>query len=678
LYNRRSFLKITGMGIAAFPALGLAFYTRKLISQSYAGTDSKPPPGQYLTSWVGNTFAGKGENGVGRWVQDEIVSLMVTPDGTVLTASTWDEAGRCTGLYKDGDTNVHCLMAEGEARSHSWGWGTAGTAVMVVENAIFISTTSGNLLQFIWSKLGDIQSVIRYKNYVKTGLAVAMTGNATALAILLNNGKVQIRQPHDMQLVSTFRVLGATKFLDEPKGKSPFRLIAGVGIAMDSKNTLWILHAGQIQHFSMAGKQLPGTITGIDKATAISIDKNDVMLVCDNGPSQQILSYALSPTPKLVGRFGILGGLRAATPGVMKPTKFFALRGAGRDAAGNLYVGMCFGPNPNSPVVIRSLNPQQQLRWEVSKYAWVTAFCFDPDSDGKIIYGPESIFSYDPDKAPGTGWQTQAITLDAVRYPDDPRIMGTNACSTELRHLQGKRLLYTMGQTGGGYELYAFEASPSQIAQHVGRIEGGGFACFVDAQGGVWQGQTPDQTIQYYAFDQWSKNGAPLFHKPQHYSIPELFTHITRVHYVDAQDALYIGGYTAEKSKKSWGLVGAVIARYDGWKKGHRHFRWMAEMPLDGHDLPPKSFDIAGDYLFTIAVFPTQGKDSVVTIFRLADGVRIGTISPGESVGSQSGWTDMIHAIHALQRENGQYLIMVEDDARGKNIIYQWSPPPHT
>jgi hypothetical protein len=34
----------------------------------------------------------------------------------------------------------------------------------------------------------------------------------------------------------------------------------------------------------------------------------------------------------------------------------------------------------------------------------------------------------------------------------------------------------------------------------------------------------------------------------------------------------------------------------------------------------------------------------------------------------------MIHAIHALRRKNGQYLIMVEEDARGKNLIYQWAP----
>jgi hypothetical protein len=67
-------------------------------------------PGGYVTDWVGNTFDGAGENGRGRWVQNMIDEIEVTPDGTVITASVWDEAGRCTGLYRNGKPNTKLLQ----------------------------------------------------------------------------------------------------------------------------------------------------------------------------------------------------------------------------------------------------------------------------------------------------------------------------------------------------------------------------------------------------------------------------------------------------------------------------------------------------------------------------------------------------------------------------------------
>ena len=75
---------------------------------------------------------------------------------------------------------------------------------------------------------------------------------------------------------------------------------------------------------------------------------------------------------------------------------------------------------------------------------------------------------------------------------------------------------------------------------------------------------------------------------------------------------------------------------------------------------------------------PTDGKNAVVTMFDVADGAKADTMSPGAAVGHNSGWIDMIHAIHACQRSNGEYLVLVEEDWRGKNIVYQWRPatPP--
>lgn len=76
----------------------------------------------YTTHWVGNTFEGAGPNGYGRWVQNYVDEIEVTPDGSVITASAWDEAGRCTGIYKDGNVNRDLLKQyNGKGGHKAWG-----------------------------------------------------------------------------------------------------------------------------------------------------------------------------------------------------------------------------------------------------------------------------------------------------------------------------------------------------------------------------------------------------------------------------------------------------------------------------------------------------------------------------------------------------------------------------
>jgi len=62
-----------------------------------------PPlvPGKLDWDYLGNSFsefAVDAENGVGRWVQNFVDEIEVTPDGTVIVSCDWDEGGRCLGL----------------------------------------------------------------------------------------------------------------------------------------------------------------------------------------------------------------------------------------------------------------------------------------------------------------------------------------------------------------------------------------------------------------------------------------------------------------------------------------------------------------------------------------------------------------------------------------------------
>jgi len=49
-------------------------------------------------------------------------------------------------------------------------------------------------------------------------------------------------------------------------------------------------------------------------------------------------------------------------------------------------------------------------------------------------------------------------------------------------------------------------------------------------------------------------------------------------------------------------------------------------------------------------------------------------MAPGPEVGNTSGWVDMTHGLRAFRRTDGSYVVVVEEDARAKNLVYGWTP----
>lgn len=616
----------------------------------------------YTTHWVGNTFEGSGPNGYGRWVQDYIDELEITPEGAVITASRWDEAGRCTGIYKDGDVNRDLLKQPKEGEEKAWGWGTASEAVAVEGNHIFICNTANELLRFRWNP----SNIHEYAYIDKVPIegdekdtAIAMSAHNGVLCLIRKSGEVQIRKTNDLSLVNTFRIKGA---LD-------------VAIARDG--SLWVILGNRVERYSKNGTKLPGVINDVSRPSAIAIgnDKGQ-LIVCDDGQSQQVRFYDISmpEKPRLVRTFGQKGGLRSGVPGEMKPTKLFALRGAGTDAQGNLYVGM--GATMGE-AVIRKFSPTGKLVWEVMCLAFVDCFDILEVAPGKFeIYGANEIIGFDPTKPPGKSWWLKAITRDHVRYPDDPRLQGVD-CGALIRVLKGRRVLFTTPQMGGGFRIYVFEPAPSQIAHYVGEINLKGaevWARNVDSKGDIWL--SDGKTIYHHRFKGFDGKGNPIYDltSPDKWDKPSPFTEVMRLKYIPQTDTLYIGGYTQDVQSPSWGLMGGVLARYDNWMKGNRKPRWTKVMPKDDDGLFPKEFDVAGDFVFAVMVKPTKGVPAMVHVYRTDTGEKVGVMFPGPEVGGNSGWIDMVHGIHALKTSAGDYLVIVEEDWRGKNIVYHWRP----
>ena len=187
--------------------------------------------------------------------------------------------------------------------------------------------------------------------------------------------------------------------------------------------------------------------------------------------------------------------------------------------------------------------------------------------------------------------------------------------------------------------------------------------------------------IRRHVFRGWDAAGKPQFEteKPKSWPWPEDFQNIRRVIYDEKNDSLYLSGYLKDETIDSWGVTGKTLRRYDGWLKGDKTARWTIQLPMNpdgegkGKPLSPESLATAGDYLFVGMCKPDYGKQHV-HILALGDGAYVGSFVPGSEVGGNAGWPDMPYAVAALKRKNGEYLVLVEEDWRGKNLLYRWTP----
>jgi hypothetical protein len=70
-------------------------------------------------------------------------------------------------------------------------------------------------------------------------------------------------------------------------------------------------------------------------------------------------------------------------------------------------------------------------------------------------------------------------------------------------------------------------------------------------------------------------------------------------------------------------------------------------------------------------VFVGIGATAEIQVFDKENGEYLGSLKPGPEVGSQSGWIDIPYGVTAYLRKNGEYIVVVEEDGRCKNIVYR-------
>ncbi|MDI6451837.1 hypothetical protein [Anaerobaca lacustris] len=176
-------------------------------------------------------------------------------------------------------------------------------------------------------------------------------------------------------------------------------------------------------------------------------------------------------------------------------------------------------------------------------------------------------------------WMRAAICLC---WPAKRAWLQGRSGSAFLRYLEGRRLLYTIAQMANRIELFAFEEASSQIARPVGRP--------LDKR--------------------WNDNGEPVFgiEKPDIFAWPEDCTEIGRVVYLPETDTLYVSGYAKDKPAPAWGLIGAVLDRYDDRTTAAPKHRWRIDLPVDNvnYTAEESGLPVAIDY--GAAATPTDHK----------------------------------------------------------------------
>ena len=691
-----------------------------LASGGPARAESQPisKPLRYTTSWVGNTFSGGP-----KWVQNAAESLQVLPDGTLVVGSFCDEGGREVGLYKDGD--VAGQLPDTHMR--------AGFAVAASERYIFYAHTCG-LENQPEAKAGEAlrEKPICYfgvSRYSRVGRHAPFPGGKTRFKNMLAFREA----PDDHALIprgvaATDKVLFVAdtafsmikvidpetmKIIREFPAPRPGRL------AIDSSGDLWAICDGgkRVVGYSAGGKlrleelALPAG----SEPVGLGFDHEGRLLVCDNGPRQQVHVFDIKQAPpKLVESLGEESGMFAGPePGKAGPWRFAGPTGAGCDAAGNLYVSCNV---PRGGTLLRAFSPKHDLMWELLGLEFVDVADADSASDGRDVFTADERYRFDPDAQPGSDWRWEAHTLDPFRYPHDlrRRFPGLQ-CGTSLRTLGGKRFLCQRGMWQGLLGIYRIEgdlAVPSVVlssgpikaddgwsppgqpdsgrwlwrdADGDGQMETGEYvattgpdgeywASNVDATGDIWQAGR-QSGIWRWRFRGLDEHGNPRYDpKAEHSTMPEPITDLLRTEYLPETDTMYLSGQAKDRpiSHGEWGTAGTVIVRYDEWSKAPRP-RYRIDLPY----VADKQFIVSVAYAGELA-FAVDCKSAEIFVYNLRDSSPLGSMKPGPEVHGESGWVDFRDGIRALRRKNGDYLVFVEEDYKGKSLVYRLKDPLET
>lgn len=174
---------------------------------------------------------------------------------------------------------------------------------------------------------------------------------------------------------------------------------------------------------------------------------------------------------------------------------------------------------------------------------------------------------------------------------------------------------------------------------------------------------------------------------------------VQRMRYLQAQDMMFLSGTTSKYPN--------FIYAYRNWSDSTKRTSTRIAIPYadSGAAVTPKldinTYDMAlpagftADPEYAYAMYIDRGPSAIcvdvvgmhgpkgdtmkcrgeIAVMEAATGKYIGYFAPDSAVGYYAGATDMYHPITVSVRNNGERLILAEEDGTGKILAYRWCPP---
>jgi hypothetical protein len=636
----------------------------------------------HTMSWFGNSFSGKTQ-----WVQSGFSDSIVLPTGNLAAICIWDEMHHEITVYGKEGQKVNGIGG--------------GGAVLAADARYLYAAVSGmgKKTQGVRRLTFDLKEA-KWESGWPTWSTPEIWCEAVGLAV-----------DGDTIYVSTDRmdvIVTIDKNRGKIRGRIPFEKPGK--LAADGKGNLWVGAKEGLVQVGARGQSTGKAIRGIAVGAA-RFDSKGRLLVADKGQLQQILVYDVSGEPKLVAAFGDKGGVFSPPkPGAMGPKRLAMPSAVSVDSAGNL----CFSCTRFARVFSPAGDTWDALRWQVHVTEFCTTADFDPASDGTEILTGHCRYSFHPGKEPGQDWELTGWNEDARAWPE----LTDSGGQVLVRRLNGGKL-YKFGigsplrvhRQVEGTDLFApcgavmlqhnrrpwhdgqmKPAALPDMAQWAwcdrngdGRIASDevrtasttagnqAFQIWVDDNGGIWETQDRDG-LRYLPLSGFTNDGAPIYEvgKLQYFPRPREFIEVYRAWYYPATDTLYLSGVTWDHpalGKEHWGGCGREAIRYDGWLRGDRRVVSRMVFPKGAVSIKAAQPAHAGNRFFA-----GEMETSVLFVYDTASGKLLGIVEPDERLFGSVGWIDTDSAVRPFVRSNGEILVICEESAFQKQMIYRLPP----
>ena len=659
----------------------------------------------YTTSWLGNTYGGT------TWVQDMIDYMEVDPDGTVYAYTGWDEGsgGERRGTYKDGKI----------LPNHN-------------RNINFTQVTDKSGKTWTIKRSGDLSVPFGDKSITcSDGRKITDVVNPMALAIA-NNGMLMVGEYGPRQQVLYYDISGIGSptlhhtFGDEfgsnsgtPGIVSPlkFREISGVG--EDANGNIYVAQNSFVSGCKLGSYKPDGSLNW-EINGLIFVDNGDFDPTTDGVDVYSKSHHFVMDYSKPIGQQWTD---KAYTINRFKYPDDARLHHMGQNTNVTLHPSSCW---------VRYKDGKKFMFVNDMYNSQLRGYRFNAETDGEIAI-PSVVFAKENNKpylfnlnlvrfddleisalthCEKRGTQDETSTIGYIQGNHYLAYCNVNfgsgktnftaSCATPTEggilevhadSLTGRIIgSVTATKTGdwGKYKLFSEALTDTITGVHKifillkdltprwpVTLSSEGQWLWTDANGngqmdnGEYQTPGSDLSANGYWVDNklniWVYGGSDgiikigcdgidtkgnlIYNRSTAITVPAptSFSAIKRLEYDSENDIMYLINETE-------------ATKYSNWETNKTTPDWVTNIAGS------QSMSFAGDYLFTC-----EALNANIHVYNLSNGKFAGRIKPGPEVANFSGWIDIPYGIRAMKRSNGEYVVLAEEDGRGKILVYRFS-----